>query len=168
MTGREPTGSDPERDRQGVGGARAVASVEGGDTGLRFLVIPCSGIGKVQGLLGREATYQLVDELAPGEAGTVCLALLVREDPEALEKVRRHPCIAVDGCAKACAQKSLEIADGDLRVSVQVAGILSKHRGAQPGDGSALTDEGWEIAREIAETLASEARGLESGGEAPQ
>jgi uncharacterized metal-binding protein len=168
MTGSEPTGSYPERVRQEGGGARAVANAEGGDTEPRVLVIPCSGIGKVQGLLGREATYLVVDELAPGEADTVCLALLVREDPEALEKVRRRPCIAVDGCAKACAQKSLEIADGDLRVSVQVAGLLSKHRGAQPGDGSALTDEGWEIAREIAETLASEAKSLESGGEAPQ
>jgi len=151
MTGREPTGS-----------------VEGGDTEPLVLVIPCSGIGKVQGLLGREATYLVVDELAPGETDTVCLALLVREDPEALENVRRRPCIAVDGCAKACARKSLEIADGDLRVSVQVAGLLGKHRGAQPGDGSALTCEGWEIVREIAEMLASEARGLAGVEEAPR
>ena len=60
------------------------------------------------------------------------------------------------------------MAAGDLRVSLQVAGMLSKHRGAQPGDGSALTDEGWEMAREIAETLASEARSLEPREEAPR
>jgi len=29
------------------------------------LVIPCSGIGKVHGLIGREATYQVTEELAP-------------------------------------------------------------------------------------------------------
>jgi uncharacterized metal-binding protein len=168
MIREEPTGCDPERGRQERGGARAVASAEGRDTQPRVLVIPCSGIGKVQGLLGREAAYLVVDELASGKTDTVCLALLVREDPEALEKVRRSPCIAVDGCAKACAQRSLEMAAGDLRVSLQVAGMLSKHRGAQPGDGSALTDEGWEIAREIAETLASEARSLERREEAPR
>ena len=30
------------------------------------LVIPCSGIGKVHGLISREAAYLVTDELAPG------------------------------------------------------------------------------------------------------
>jgi uncharacterized metal-binding protein len=132
----------------------------GGAGAPRVLVIPCSGVGKVQGLLSREATYLAVDELAPAETDTLCLALIVKEDPEALEKVRERACIAVDGCGKSCSQKSIQTAGGDLRGSVQVAGLLSKHRGAQPGDGSILTDEGWAIAREIAEDLVSQARSL--------
>jgi uncharacterized metal-binding protein len=132
----------------------------------RVLVIPCSGIGKVQGLLSREATYLVVDDLAPDETDTLCLALIVKEDPEATQNVQTHDCIAIDGCAKACAQKNVEMAGGNLRSSVQVARLLNAHRGAQPGSGSALTDEGWAIAREIADHVATEARRLRSGEEA--
>ena len=39
------------------------------------LVIPCSGIGKVHGLMSREATYLVTDELAPRHTDTLCLAL---------------------------------------------------------------------------------------------
>ena len=35
------------------------------------LVIPCSGIGKVHGLIGREATYLVTDELAPEKTATL-------------------------------------------------------------------------------------------------
>ena len=52
----------------------------------RVLVIPCSGIGKVQGLLSREATYFVVDELAPDETDILCLALLVKGDADAVEE----------------------------------------------------------------------------------
>ena len=44
------------------------------------LVIPCSGIGKVHGLISREATYLVTDELATGRTDTLCLALLVKGD----------------------------------------------------------------------------------------
>ena len=42
------------------------------------LVIPCSGIGKVHGLISRESTYLVADELAPGITETLCLGLLVK------------------------------------------------------------------------------------------
>ena len=41
----------------------------------QVLVIPCSGIGKVHGLISREAVYRVTDALMPGQADTVCLAL---------------------------------------------------------------------------------------------
>ena len=135
-------------------------------TKKRVLVIPCSGIGKVHGLLSREATYLVVDELAPEETDTLCLALLVKGDPEALEEVRTHKCIAIDGCAKACAQKNVEIAGGQVVDAVQVAKVLTKHRGSQPGSGSELTEEGWAISREIAVAVAEEAERIYAGKEA--
>jgi uncharacterized metal-binding protein len=122
----------------------------------RVLVIPCSGIGKVHGLLSREATYLVVDELARALTDTLCLALLVKGDPEAVERVRTHMCITIDGCGKACAQKNVEMAGGEVGRAVQVASALCNHRGAQPGTASALTEDGCTIAREIAETVASE------------
>jgi uncharacterized metal-binding protein len=122
----------------------------------RVLVIPCSGIGKVQGLLSREATYLVVDELAPGETDTLCLALLVKGDSAALEEVRTHKCIAIDGCAKACAQKNVEAAGGQIAKAFQVASVLHDYRGALPGTGSELTEDGWAIARDIAAMVTAE------------
>jgi len=125
--------------------------------GDKVLVIPCSGIGKVHGLISREAAYLATDEVAPEHTDVVCLALLVREDEETLAKVRAHPCITIDGCGKACAQKNVELAGGQVVDAIQVGKVLTKHRGSQPGSGSELTEEGWAICREIAEAVAEEA-----------
>ncbi len=95
----------------------------------KVLVIPCSGIGKVHGLLSRESAYLATDELAPAETDVVCLALLVREDGETLAKVRTHPCVTIDGCGKACAQKNVEIAGGQVAKAFQVARFLSSSPG---------------------------------------
>jgi uncharacterized metal-binding protein len=132
----------------------------------KVLVIPCSGIGKVHGLISREAAYLATDEVAPEQTDVVCLALLVREDEETLANVRAHPCITIDGCGKACAQKNVEIAGGQVVGAVQVGKVLTKHRGSQPGSGTELTEEGWAISREIGETIAEEAERICAGEEA--
>ena len=134
--------------------------------GDKVLVIPCSGIGKVHGLISREAAYLTTDQVAPDRTDVVCLALLVREDEETLAKVQAHSCITIDGCGKACAQKNVEIAGGEVVDAVQVAKVLTKHRGSQPGSGSELTEEGWAISREIAEAVAEEAERIFAGKEA--
>jgi uncharacterized metal-binding protein len=124
------------------------------------LVIPCSGIGKVHGLLSREATYLVTDEITPEQTDTLCLALLVKGDSEALEAVKSQACITIDGCPKACAEKNVKIAGGNPAKIVQVADILKDHRGAKPGSAVELTDEGWVIAREIAAKVADAAARL--------
>jgi uncharacterized metal-binding protein len=129
------------------------------------LVISCSGIGKVQGLLSREATYLATDEVAPGVTDTLCLALLVKGDEDAVAKVQRHACITIDGCAKACARKNTEIAGGRVARAVQVGDALKDHRGVQPGTSEVLTVDGWSVAREIAETVAAAAECLLAGEE---
>lgn len=134
-------------------------------TDRSVLVIPCSGIGKVHGLISREATYLVTEEIAPGRTETMCLALLVKGDPEALETVRSHACITVDGCAKACAQKNVEMAGGHVSRAVQVAEGFKNHRGARPGDGSLLTADGWAIARDVAELVACESAQLHADEE---
>ncbi len=121
------------------------------------LIIPCSGIGKVHGLLSREATYLVTDEIAPDRADTMCLALLVKGDPEALEAIRSQDCITIDGCPKACAEKNVKIAGGNPVRIVNVVDILKEHRGAKPGSATELSDEGWTIAREIAVKIAETA-----------
>jgi uncharacterized metal-binding protein len=130
------------------------------------LVIPCSGIGKVHGLMSREATYLVTDELTPGHTDTLCLALLVKGDSDALAAVRSHACITIDGCAKACAEKNVAIAGGRVAKAVQVAEAFKNHRGAKPGNATALTDDGWLITREIAGAVACDAARLREGEEA--
>ncbi len=129
------------------------------------LVVPCSGIGKVNGLMSREATYLVTGELAADRTDTLCLALLVKGDPEAVTAVRNHACITIDGCAKACAEKNVSMAGGRVARAIQVAQAFRNHRGAKPGSATALNDEGWTITREIAESVACEAARLGEGGE---
>jgi uncharacterized metal-binding protein len=124
------------------------------------LVIPCSGIGKVHGLLSREATYLVTEDIAPERTDTMCLALLVREDAEALESVKSHECITIDGCSKSCAEKNIKLAGGKPAKAIQVTDVLKEHRGAKPGSPTELSDEGWAIAREIAAQVAETAAGL--------
>ena len=132
------------------------------------LVIPCSGIGKVHGLIGREATYLVTDELAPEKTATLCLALLVKGDAEAVEAVRSHSCITIDGCAKACAQKNVAMAGGCVSKAFQAAEAFRNYRGAKPGSATTLTDEGWVITRDIADSVACEAARLSAESEAVQ
>jgi uncharacterized metal-binding protein len=121
------------------------------------LVIPCSGIGKVHGLISREATYLVTDELAADQTATLCLALLVKGDSEAVEAVRSHACITIDGCAKACAQKNVAMAGGRVAKAFQAAEAFKNYRGAKPGSATELTDEGSSITRDIAGAVACEA-----------
>ncbi len=76
------------------------------------MVIPCSGIGKVQGLISREAVYRVLDTLPPPGTETVCLALLVTGDSETIKKVRDCPCITIDGCPKLCAKRTWKCREG--------------------------------------------------------
>jgi uncharacterized metal-binding protein len=126
------------------------------------LVIPCSGIGKVHGLISREATYLVTDELAPGQTDTLCLGLLVMRDVEAVAAIVNRRCITIDGCPKACAEKNVQMAGGQTAKSVQVMDAIKKHHGAKPGTATDLSKDGWVIARDVAETVAEEAMRLHS------
>jgi uncharacterized metal-binding protein len=129
-----------------------------GNASEHVLIIPCSGIGKVHGLISREAVYRVTDALMPGQADTVCLALLVTGDPETREKVRHHPCITVDGCPKLCARKNVEMAGGEVALGVRVYDTLKRHRGAKFGSPTSLSDEGWQAVEEIAEEITQTAQ----------
>jgi len=117
------------------------------------LLIPCSGIGKVHGLIGREAVFQALEGLEREGAETLCLALIVTGDEEALEAIRSRPCITVDGCPKLCAYKNVDLAGGRVIESVRVVDAFKGHKGAKPGSATSLTDDGWVIAGELAQHL---------------
>jgi len=118
-------------------------------------VIPCSGIGKVMGLLSRETALEVTGRLCPDLAETACLAHLVAGDAEESEKVAGHKCISIDGCTALCAEKSIEAAGGIIIAKYNVMDAMREHRGKKPGDGSNLTEDGWIIVDDFAAKIAS-------------
>lgn len=123
----------------------------------KILVIPCSGVGKVHGLVSREAVYHVTDELLPKQADTVCLALLVSGDEETVEKVKQIPCITLDGCPKLCAYKNVAMSGGNIAKGIRVYDVMKRHRGANFGTATALSEEGWAVVKELAAEVAQTA-----------
>lgn len=126
------------------------------------LLIPCSGIGKVHGLISRETVFQVTDRIPSAQADAVCLALLVSGDPRTRERVQRLPCITLDGCPKLCAQKNVDAVGGKIVKAIRVYDGMKRHRGANFGTATALSEEGWlvvdELAAEVAELAIQEAK----------
>jgi uncharacterized metal-binding protein len=88
----------------------------------------------------------------------------VTGDAETRNKVQTRPCITVDGCPKLCAKKNVELSGGKVALGVRVYDTLKRHRGAQFGSPTTLSDEGWAAADEIAEEIAQTARQLNAKG----
>ena len=124
----------------------------------QVLLIPCSGIGKVHGLISREAVYKAADTLGQDQADTVCLALLGTGDPDTRRRVQEQPCVTLDGCPKLCAQKNVELSGGKVAQAVRVYDTLKRHRGGKFGSATALTDEGRGVVDEIAAEVVETAR----------
>ncbi|MGB9791197.1 MAG: putative zinc-binding protein [Thermacetogeniaceae bacterium] len=126
----------------------------------KVVVVPCSGIGKVFGLLCREAALKVVTELCPEDAETVCLAYLVTGDEEAKKRIEGKSCITVDGCAKMCAAKNVKLAGGIVKEEFKAVDAMRAHRGVNAGTATRLTEDGWKIAGEFAENIAEAVRKL--------
>ena len=113
-------------------------------------VIPCSGIGKVFGLVAREAALSTVLELCPEKAETVCLAYIVTGDEEVKEKMRGSSCITVDGCPKMCASKNVSLTGGVVVEEIKVLDTIKDHKGKKFGSPTELSEDGYMVVNEIA------------------
>jgi uncharacterized metal-binding protein len=125
----------------------------------RVIVIPCSGIGKPLGTVSRQAAYDLVEKIRPEKAATTCLALLVKGDNEAVKLVRENPCIALDGCAKECARKNIELAGGKMASELRVVDVLKELKefgDYKPETVLEIGESGENLVKEIAARAASE------------
>jgi uncharacterized metal-binding protein len=119
-----------------------------------ILIIPCSGIGKPFGTIGRDATFRVVDELRKGRTDTNCLSLLVMGDEDATRQILESRCIAVDGCPLACARKNIEIAGGEIAAYFRVMDLLRENRGLKPRQVTFLDEDGLELSEMLAEKIA--------------
>ena len=117
-------------------------------------VVPCSGIGKVYGLIAREAVLKVVHELCPEKSETVCLAYIVTGDKEVKEKIEGSNCITVDGCPKMCAAKNVSIAGGIVIDEIKVIDTVKEHKGKVFGTPTLLDADGELVISEIAAKIA--------------
>ena len=129
-----------------------------------ILIIPCSGIGKPFGTIGRDATFRVVDELRVGKTDTNCLSLLVSGDEEATTQIRESRCIAVDGCPLECARKNIEIAGGEIAAYFRVMDLLRENRGLRPRQVTFLDEDGEKLAKILAENIAVKVDELRGDG----
>jgi len=117
-------------------------------------VVPCSGIGKVFGLMAREAVLETVIELCPEKSETVCLAYIVTGDKEVKEQIEGFNCITVDGCPKMCAAKNVSIAGGIVIEEIKVLDTVKEHKGKKFGSPTQLDADGEVVVNEIAAKIA--------------
>jgi uncharacterized metal-binding protein len=118
------------------------------------LIIPCSGIGKAYGSVGREAMYAVLEDLRPNGTETVCLSLLTLGDADAQARVRNAPTITIDGCSKACAQINVEAAGGKPAAIFRVFDVYRADKDLKVRSVSEIGEAGRKMARILAEEIA--------------
>jgi uncharacterized metal-binding protein len=121
----------------------------------RVMIIPCSGIGKAYGSVGREAMYRVVEDLRPDATQTVCLSLLTLGDPEAQARVRNAHVITIDGCPFKCAQVNVEKAGGANSAVFRVFDVYRAHKELKVRSVSELGESGEKMAEILAQEIAA-------------
>ena len=129
----------------------------------RVIIIPCSGIGKAFGSVGREAAYVVTEELRPDCSETVCLSLLTLGDEDARRRVRKHPTITIDGCPTACARVNVEQAGAQPAAAFRVFDVFRRHKELRVRSVSDIGEAGEEMARILARDVAAKVDELRKG-----
>ncbi len=122
----------------------------------KVVVLPCSGIGKAYGEIGRQAVYELLKDLRRNEATTLCLARLVIDDPEAKALVNDNIVITMDGCTQDCARKCVESTGKKVDSSLRVIEAFKNNRGLKPEGILDLGEPGFKLAHNLALRLDEE------------
>lgn len=121
----------------------------------RVMLIPCSGIGKAYGSVGREAMYRVLEDLRPNETQTVCLSLLTLGDTDAQARVQNARVITIDGCPFKCAQVNVEHAGGENAAVFRVFDIYRAHKELKVRSVSELGANGEKMANLLADEIAN-------------
>ena len=120
----------------------------------KYLILPCSGIGKTLGTITRWAAYELVENVLPKQTRLLCLARLTIKDEESREIVRTYPAITIDGCPKACSSKNVSANEGKVVKSYMMSRFLIKHKDLKINSKNVI-DPG-ENALELAKRIAND------------
>ncbi len=121
----------------------------------KVIIVPCSGIGKSYGTVSREAAYEVVEDLRPGQAQLIALSKLVLGDDKARAAVGQNPAIAIDGCKLACASKMVEESGGHVAQEYAVLDVYRRYRQFKPRGIAELNEGGQQLAHALAEEVAA-------------
>ena len=122
----------------------------------KVVVLPCSGIGKAFGEIGRQAVYELVEDLRPDDVATTCLGRLMIEDPEAKALMQNKTIITIDGCTQDCARKTVESSGKKVESALRVIEALKKNRDLKPEGILELGESGFKLVNILARRLNEE------------
>ncbi len=98
----------------------------------KVYIIPCSGIGKVFGSIGRETTYITVNELAKGKAELECLPLIVKGKKKVIEDLKANKIIVIDGCPLKCSYNNVMEQVGKVDAQFMTTNIVKENRELKP------------------------------------
>lgn len=120
----------------------------------KVYIIPCSGIGKVFGSIGRNAAYILVNELAKGKTALECLPLIVKGKKEIIQALKENKVISIDGCPLKCSYNDLMEAVGKVDAQFLTTEILKENRDLKPETSIIPIGENTkELSRKLAEKI---------------
>ena len=118
------------------------------------MLVPCSGLGKSLGTVSREAAFEVLEDLRPGETGLTPLSLLVLGDEETQAALTDNVGVAIDGCKLACASKMVEESGGQVARRFAVLDAYRRHRDFRPRGIAELNEGGKRLAHALAEEIA--------------
>jgi len=122
----------------------------------KVVVLPCSGIGKAFGEIGRQAVYELVEDLRPDDVTTTCLGRLMIDDPDAKALMQNKIVITIDGCTQDCARKTVESSGKKVESALRVIEALKKNRDLKPEGILELGEPGFKLVHILAHRLNEE------------
>jgi uncharacterized metal-binding protein len=122
---------------------------------LKVVIVPCSGIGKTYGSISRQAAYDVTGDLRPAETQLVSLAMLVLGDEGARTALAGAPAVTIDGCKLACATKMVQESGGTVAQDFAVLDVYRRYKQFKPQGIAELNQGGRQLARALAEEIAS-------------
>lgn len=116
----------------------------------QVVIVPCSGIGKSLGSVGREAAYELCEDLRPADTRLVALSKLVLGDATTRQIVAACPAVTIDGCKQMCAAKMVKQSGGTILAEVSVVDVFRRHKDFKPEGIAELNEGGMKLAHALA------------------
>lgn len=117
----------------------------------KVAVVACTGMGKALASVGRHAALVLTGEMRPDDTVNVCLPCIAGKNDEAIELVKQHPVLLIDGCADTCAMKLVSAVDGvNIIDHIKIWRLMAKFKGLKPESRSNIGEKGVELAKNIA------------------
>lgn len=119
-------------------------------------IVACSGEELPGGMVTRQATLKVLEQLRPDETVTICLPLFLAGGEGDRAFARFYPTIAVDGCAKRCAARGAELYSNKPAASIVVDDLVTQMNLPQPQGLRRLTPESQPVVEALAGAIASE------------